>query len=82
MISLCIGMYCFFLRFLVRMKVELRWRQWSWLRERWCNLKVQEREFLTVARSETAAHDMFDETSAEKVVWDEEVLLGSDSPSF
>jgi hypothetical protein len=25
---------------------------------------------------------MFDETSAEKVVWDEEVLLGSDSPSF
>jgi hypothetical protein len=41
--------------------------------------KAQEREFLIVARTETAAHDMIDEMSTEKVVWDAEVLFDFDS---
>jgi hypothetical protein len=41
--------------------------------------KAQEREFLIVARTETTAHDMIDEISTKKVVWDAEVLFDFDS---
>jgi hypothetical protein len=41
--------------------------------------KAQEREFLIVARIETAAHDIIDEMSTKKVVCDAEVLFDFDS---
>ncbi|PAN10779.2 hypothetical protein PAHAL_2G117700 [Panicum hallii] len=41
---------------------QLHWiKQWSFLREKLCNQKAQEVVFIMVARSEAAAHEVFDE---------------------